>query len=294
MRSFSFVVLYVLLSITSTVHGKLFPQIALGGAGQTFEYRLEVQISSVGGHYTGDIILLPTEPNRETWPGQWYVDGKSRTGFSYYTVRDIPKHGTQILTITGGENVESGALLIHSHNEEHNFNRNSDEVAVTVTYQIFRDGRLIDTVGVPYNAFHVTDMRNVIVIPVTKKRGEHNTGFAYVLMGGSYQSTRGYLNDVFVELYDAEGRRLGGVRHRYNSSVGEVDHFHLARFVDEAFGRHIEADADFKAVLEDEFAGTIRIHSPYGTTLSGIGLRLDWLVDGNIQYTSLPITVVRK
>ena len=285
--------LLVLFSIMGVVYGKLFPQIALGGTEQEFEYRLRVQLSSVGGHYTGDIVLLPTIHNKEIWPGDWYVDGESRTDTTYYTVRDIPKNGTRILTITGGAEVQIGALLVHGHSEDDNWKRNS-EVAVTVTYQIFRRGHLIDTVGVPYNAFHATDMRNVIVIPVSKRKGEHNTGFAYVLMGGAYQSTRGYYNDVLVELYDDEGRRLGGVRYRHNSSEGEVDHFHKAIFIDEAFGRHTDTDLDFKAVLEDEFVGTIRIHSRYGTTLSGMGLRLDWLSDGSIQYTSLPITVDRK
>ena len=285
--------LLVLFSIMGVVYGKLFPHIALGGTEQEFEYRLRVQISSVGSHYTGDIVLLPTVRNREIWPGDWYVDGEARTGTTYYTVRDIPKNGTRILTITGGEAVQTGALLVHGHSEDDNWKRNS-EVAVTVTYQIFRRGHLIDTVGVPYNAFHVTDMRNVIVIPVSKKEGEHNTGFAYVLMGGDYQSTRGYYNDVLVELYDDEGRKLGGIRYRHNSSEGEVDHFHKGIFIDEAFGRHADTDLDFEAVLEDEFIGTIRIHSPYGTTLSGMGLRLDWLSDGSIQYTSLPITVDRR
>ena len=112
-------------------------------------------------------------------------------------------------------------------------------------------------------------------------------------MGGSYRNLHGFHNDVLAELYDAEGRRLGGIRYRFNSPPTTIDHVHMARFVDEAFAKHVEEDPDFEAVTKDEFVGSLYIRSSYGSSLSVIGLRLDWLEDGSIQVTSVPISTFR-
>ena len=283
-------ILFVLFSIAGVTYGKLFPQIALGGTGGEFEYRLVVQISNVkDDRWEGDVVLLPTEPGRTIWPGEWAVNGVSQKGKSSYLVPEIPPHGTIVLSITGGDELYTGALLVHS---EDSWNRNASGVSVSVIYHILRDGVLVDAVGVPFNAFHPTE-NQTIVIPISRKAGEHNTGFAFVLMGGSYRNLHGFHNDVLAELYDAEGRRIGGIRYRFNSPAVTIDHVHLARFIDEAFAKHVEEDPDFEAVTKDEFVGSLHLRSSYGSSLSAMGLRLDWLEDGSIQVTSVPISTFR-
>ena len=282
--------LLILSSILGVAYGKLFPQIALGGVGGEFEYRLVVQISNVtSGRWEGDVVLLPTEAGQSVWTGEWAVNGESQTGKAAYLIPDIPPHGTTVLSITGAPQLYTGALLVHS---EDSWNRNAKGVAVSVTYQVLQDAVLIDAVGVPFNAYHPTE-NQTIVIPVSRKAGEHNTGFAFVLMGGSHRRLSGYHNDVMAELYDDEGRRLGGIRDRFNSPPEQIDHVHLARFIDEAFARHVETDPDFDVVTADEFTGTLHLRSAYGSSLSAIGVRLDWLEDGSIQITSTPISTFR-
>ncbi|MDE0165814.1 MAG: hypothetical protein OXH92_02240 [Bryobacterales bacterium] len=283
--------LLALFSVVGGAYGKLFPHVALGGAGEEFEYRLVVQISNVtSSRLEGDVVLLPSDPRRSIWPGEWAVNGEDQTGKAAYLVSEIPPHGSVVLTITGGEDLHTGALLIHTENS---WNRNAGGISANVIYQVLRDGALIDTVGVPHNAYHPTQ-NEVIVLPVSRKSGEHNTGFGFVLMGGSHRHLDGHHNDVLVDLYDNEGSRLGGIRYRFNSPNPGVDHFHLARFVDEAFAQHVETDADFETVTKEEFVGTLHIQSRYGSSLSAIGLCLDWLEGGSIQFTSLPISTYRE
>lgn len=278
--------LFVLLSITSVGYGKLFPQIALGGTSGEFEYRLVVQISNVtSGRWEGDVVLLPTNTKwdgDDNWPGEWAVNGISQAGKSSYLVPEIPPHGTAVLSITGGVQLHTGALLVHS---EDSWNRNAKGVAVNVTYQILRDGTLIDAVGVPFNAYHPTQ-NQTIVIPISRKAGEYNTGFAFVLMGGSHRRLNGYHNDVVATLYDADGAQIEHANLRLGSPPPEVDHLHSAKFIDEIF-------RGIAAVTADEFTGTLHLRSAYGSSLSAIGLRIDWLGDGSIQITSAPISTFR-
>ena len=72
-----------------------------------------------------------------------------------------------------------------------------------------------------------------------------------------------------------------------------MDHVHLARFIDEALARHVETNPDFEAVTKDVFAGTLHLRSAYGSSLFAMGLRMDWLEDGSIQITSVPISTFR-
>ena len=103
--------LFVLFSITNIAYGKLFPQIALGGTGGEFEYRLVVQISNVtSGRWEGDVVLLPTEPGRTVWPGEWTVNDISQKGKSSYLIPEIPPHGTTVLSITGGDELYTGGV----------------------------------------------------------------------------------------------------------------------------------------------------------------------------------------
>jgi len=278
--------LFVLSSIVGVTYGKLFPQIALGGAGGEFEYRLVVQVSNVtSGRWEGDLVLLPTNTSWDddaNWPGEWAVNGISQTGKSSYLVPEIPPHGTTVLSVTGGSELHTGALLIHS---DDSWNRNAGGVAVSVTYQVLRDDVLIDAVGVPSNAYHPTE-NQTIVIPISRKAGDHNTGFAFVLMGGSHRRLSGYRNDIVATLYDADGVRLEFANLRLGSPPPQVDHLHSAKFIDEVF-RGIEA------VTADEFTGTLHLRSAYGSSLSAMGLRIDWLEDGSIQITSVPISTFR-
>lgn len=278
--------LFVLLSITSVAYGKLFPQIALGGTGGEFEYRLVVQISNVtSGRWEGDVVLLPTNTSwddDDNWPGEWAVNGVSQKGKSSYLVPEIPPHGTAALSITGGAELHTGALLVHS---EDSWNRNAKGVAVTVTYHVLRNGVLLDAVGVPFNAFHPTE-NQTIVIPISRKAGQYNTGFAFILMGGSYRRLNGYHNDIIATLYDADGAQLKHVALRMGSPPPEIDHLHRARFIDEIF-------RGIPAVTADEFTGTLHLRSDYGSSLSAMGLRLDWLEDDSIQVTSVPISIFR-
>ena len=278
--------LFVLFSITSAVYGKLFPQIALGGTGGEFEYRLVVQISNVtDGRWEGDVVLLPTNTSwddDDNWLGEWAVNGVSQKGKSSYLVPEIPPHGTAVLAITGGTELHTGALLVRS---EDSWNRNAKGVAVTVTYQVFRDDALIDAVGVPFNAFHPTE-NLTIVIPISRKAGEHNTGFAFVLMGGSYRRLNGFHNDVVATVYDDNGTRLVYANLRLGSPPPQIDHLHSAKFIEEIF-------RDIPAITANDFTGTLHLTSLYGSSLSAMGLRIDWLEDGSIQFTSVPISTFR-
>ncbi len=60
-----------------------------------------------------------------------------------------------------------------------------------------------------------------------------------------------------------------------------------------ALNDDVEEDSDFEVITKDEFVGSLHFRSSYGSSLSVIGLRMDWLQDDSIQFNSLSISTFR-
>ena len=163
---------------------------------------------------------------------------------------------------------------------------------MSVMFQAFRDGKLIDSVGVQGGdttsargqAFAVKSKNKKFTIPIGKGTG-YNTGIAWVYDGQGAGSTplEGIIKFV---LHDRLGVPLGVTYVEDsvldgppNSNIVSYNIYHKAEFISEMF-----PDIDYS----EEFIGSLSVE-----VLSGycyvMALRVDVGDGGNVQLTSMPV-----
>ena len=248
--------------------GQVFPHIALGGAG--LEYQIEVQISvRTGGlgssrPWEGQVGIYGTW-GQLYWPGVWSADGDPREGFSHVTVDEIPHGGSRVIILTGDDEVRTGFLTVSSEGP-------GGLPAVSVFLRLYKDGVLIDTVGL-IPSYGRLDTGDAYTIPVRRREGEFDTGIACVLLSEERGFDHAYA--VIMELYDDQGRRIQGKRLVSAPEDRTTTHFHSARFISEVFPQV------FPQVLEHaDFVGSVKVYSPFELGVVVMGLRIDYVSNG--------------
>lgn len=276
MQKLTLTTIILTAALSSPAHALFYPHIAVGGVGTALEYRAVVQISNFASRKSlEDSGLFIAGTNGAEWETPWYVDGEPREGYSIYETPRIPAGGSRVFTITGDATVRSGFLNIF-------LAQNTTNVTTSAFLQVYDNGNLIDTVGI-LTGTKLSNADYDYIIPVSYKKGEHNTGVAYVFIPDRY----GFLGSrymVWAVLRDATGKRvLTQTGRLLTPKYGDAVHYHHAAFFTELFFPQSVVLAE----LGDEFVGTLELSCRTGAGISAIALRMDH-VDAGIQLTTVP------
>ena len=267
--------LIVFLSLFSSlsVHGGVFPHIALGGVRTDLEYQVQVQITNGDKAYVplwaGDVVLYPTRGGAH-WEGTLRINGRRYSkglAAPLHSIPSFPSKGTRTLILRGDEEIRTGLL-------------GESQIAASMLFRIVRDVRIMDSVGVSHDD-GVSNLGHIFELPVSYKAGEHNTGLAWTLRG-----RRDFPVGTFVsmELYDDSGHCAMSNAvpvYQFDASIKPFsEHFHDARFITEFFH---EASNE----IGEESVGSVHVRGENGR-LSVTGLSLEYVEGGSVQLTSVP------
>ena len=89
----SMVFLFVVSSVCTILHARIWPQLALGGG-----YECIVIITNKSTRFFQPVSLSLMQGNGEPWSGEWTVNGEDGTNSDSY---DIPPLGTMKLRLAG-------------------------------------------------------------------------------------------------------------------------------------------------------------------------------------------------
>jgi hypothetical protein len=154
-------IIAVMLASTSICHARTYAQIAIGGG-----YKLVMLVANkTASTWNGTFSLY--KGDGQLWPGEWAVNGVSHTGDEGFPV-SINSHDTVRLEITSNSGTQSGWLEFYGDGASFSY-----DVAVSLFYQYYQNGKLTMTVGSgeseSSNAFYVPIERSATV----------NTGIAW-------------------------------------------------------------------------------------------------------------------
>jgi hypothetical protein len=154
-------IIAIMLASTSICHARTYAQIAIGGG-----YKLVMLVANKNTDtWSGTFSLY--QGDGQPWPGEWAVNGVGHTGGEGFPV-SVNGYDTARLEITSNSGIQSGWLEFYGDGASFSY-----DVAVSLFYQYYQDGKLTATVG-----SGESESSNVFYVPI-ERSATANTGIAW-------------------------------------------------------------------------------------------------------------------